>query len=192
MGTTIKKPFIYPEIFRSDSDALSEPQRRRIATRLSAIEHQLLRLIGEVQSLQESVDSDFSWPPTLKWFESNALPNYASDVKLFTPGGSVRGLKSKIKEALGARGEPMTSEELAQSLYSHDPKVSFDLFKRRVIVTASAMHKAKPPVLLSVDKEGGRGKHWVLNKAVLGTPENAAGEPPSGGPPEDGNDLESG
>lgn len=57
----------------------------------------------------------------------------------------------------------MTSHQIADELYQPNPHVDLGTFRRRVIVTASALHKAKPMELEAANMSGrGREKFWVL------------------------------
>lgn len=82
-----------------------------------------------------------------------------------TKGGSIRNLGQSIKDYLAECNEPKTSLEIAQALYTPAAGISYDLFKRRVIVTTSALFKKSidgPEVVPAEEVGRGKEKRWVL------------------------------
>ncbi len=77
----------------------------------------------------------------------------------------IKDLRKAIMEAL--RGTPnLTTGELATALYTDDMGISFDLFKRRIIVHVSAMHKRKD--LWTYKPPGAKETRWHLNQHRYG------------------------
>lgn len=83
-----------------------------------------------------------------------------------TEGGSIRNLGQSIKDYLAETPGPKTSEEIAQALFRPSIGISYDLFKRRVIVTVSALFNkgGNMPEIVPAEAVGrGKEKRWVLN-----------------------------
>lgn len=150
--------------WKHQASKLTPGERTRILHRLASLEGALQRVLEEVRDLNDEVEQYGVVPPTtqIDYFSGKLR---VDTHKLFTKGGSVRGIRQKITETLAVRRESMTSEQLAETLYSFDPKVSFDLFKRRVIVAVSAMHRMTPPMLVPDQGRKGKGREvfWNLN-----------------------------
>lgn len=141
---------------RQENQRLEGGERARFVARLEALEGVFEKALRDVQRLKFETEA--------RWLAPIADLSYQYDTQLFTQNGSTKGIRDKIKKTLEARGEPMTSAQIAEALYVPDPKVSFDLFKRRIIVAASAMHKDNPPALLPADDLRGMGRevYWRL------------------------------
>lgn len=90
--------------------------------------------------------------------EATALRSHA--MKGAGDGGRIKDLRKNILDLLIQRPN-LTSAELATALYSDDMGISADLFKRRVIVHVSNMHKRG--VLWSYQQPGSRELRWHLN-----------------------------
>ena len=81
----------------------------------------------------------------------------------WTKGGSIKNLGKNIVQLIDLSAGSLTSEQIARTLYKPEYGLSYDLFKRRVIVTVSALSRSEyPQVVQAVDVVKGKEKQWTL------------------------------
>ncbi|MBK6894601.1 MAG: hypothetical protein IPH00_16120 [Flavobacteriales bacterium] len=104
-------------------------------TQIEALRESVLEVLTEIDKLSE----------TLRGHQASLFPTMAQapDSNVVTPSGKIRGLQNKVLTLLKRNAEPLSSDEIARRLFQPEYGVSFDAFKRRIIVTTSYLHKTK-------------------------------------------------
>jgi hypothetical protein len=135
--------------------AITSDERKAIDDGLASIEEATTRLLDQVRRLRSEHAVDVS-------FLQEMTPR-TGDAVVIAEDGSTPNLRHHISMVLRMRDDPMSSDEIAQALYVPSRRVSFDLFKRRVIVTVSAMHR-KGEGVLSIQDDTIKGVRWTWSE----------------------------
>ncbi len=132
------------------------PVRERLDRRLEKLEAILSQGLHEIHTIKKELAG-------METGVSLPLPR-SKQAMLFDEDGITNDLRGKIIRVLQTRDLPLTSAQLADALYVPHPDVSKDLFKRRVIVAVSAMHRNAHPMVVPAEGIPGRGReiHWTL------------------------------
>jgi hypothetical protein len=138
---------------------LTQDERQSLDEGLFALQEAIDRVAAQVRKLRDRYAVD------IEFFTDNRPRSGVAEV--ITRDGRTPHLRQLIKEVLRGADNGLSSQEIAEALYIPSPKVSFDLFKRRIIVALSAMNKTIGEVRPVGRGERGREVRWGLVTKTL-------------------------
>lgn len=141
-------------------------ERETLDQGLASLQEAIDQISNQLRKLRDAYDTDVDFIKELR-------PR-REVLEVITRDGKTPHLRSLIKEVLKGATNGLTSQEIAEALYTYSPHVSFDLFKRRTIVTLSAMNRKENPDVCPVGS-GVRGREvrWGLVEEIATAPEGA-------------------
>lgn len=115
-------------------------------TKIDALREAVVALLAEIDEISAELRGQQT-----HIYASEALK---PDSNVVTRSGKIRGLQNKVLTLLKRSAEPMSSDDISRALFQPEYGVSFDAFKRRVIVTSSYLHKKKGRLHLILGGDG--------------------------------------